>query len=148
MTYATRQAFEASFSAAELTQLETGRSGAFDQTAKDADGEINSYLSTRYSVPVSPAPKRLIAVALDIARYRLYDDAAPEQVNDRYDRAVAWLRDIAAGRAALTDDAGTPIAPADEPTAGPVAPYTAGRRLTFGKKFEDRYRAPVCEFHS
>lgn len=142
MTYATEAKFDASFSASERQQLLAGREGGFEQVAKDAQGEIHSYLATRYAVPVDPAPSRLVAVALDIARYRLYDDAAPEQVQQRYDHAVKWLRDVAAGKASLTADDGTPIPEADTPTAGPATPFAEARDQTFDASWNRRYAHP------
>jgi len=67
---------------------------------EDADAEINSYLAVRYAVPVEGS-KQLKAVACDIARYRMYDNDAPEQVETRYQQRVTWLKDVAAGRATL-----------------------------------------------
>ncbi len=139
MSYATRPAYETEFEASELTQLESGRAGAFAQCAQDADGEINSYLATRYAVPVMPAPKQLIAVALDITRFRLHDERASELVVKRYERAVSWLRDISAGKAALIGDDGTPIPEAESPTSGPVSAYAPQRQLVTGAVFERRY---------
>lgn len=67
----------------------------------DADGEINSYISGRYALPLAEVPRMLVTVACDIARYRLYKDDADEVVTDRYKAAVAFLKDVSAGRAAL-----------------------------------------------
>lgn len=139
MTYATRPAYQTEFEASELTQLESGRPGAFEQCAQDADGEINSYLATRYAVPVLPAPKPLIAVALDITRFRIHDERASDLVVKRYERAVSWLRDISAGKAALIADDGTPIPEAESPTSGPVSPYAVPRTLVTDGRFERRY---------
>ncbi|MCR9089869.1 MAG: DUF1320 domain-containing protein [Proteobacteria bacterium] len=140
MPYATEAKFDASFSPGERQQLLTGREGGFEQVAQDADGEIHSYLATRYAVPVDPAPSRLVAVALDIARYRLYDDAAPDTVQKRYEAAIKWLRDLAAGKAALTADDGSAIPEAEAPTSGPVSPNAPARDLTFDAAFRGRYR--------
>jgi phage gp36-like protein len=144
VTYATRTAYEDEFEASELTQLESGRVGAFAQCAQDADGEINSYLAARYAVPVTPAPMLLIAMALDICRYRLHDERASERIVKRYERAVAWLRDIATGKAALVADDGTPIAEATAPSTGPVAPYAPTRDLATGDAFGRRYGTESC----
>ena len=142
MPYATEAAFDAAFSENERTQLVTNREGGFDAAASGADGEIHSYLAIRYAVPVDPAPSRLVAVALDIARYRLYDDVVPEAVQARYDAATKWLRDIANGRAVLTADDGTPIHEADD-SVTPLAAVAPKRDLTFDAAFRGRYRLGV-----
>ncbi len=64
-----------------------------------AAGVIDGYLAVKYVTPITDPPPVLTAYALDIVRYRLYDDAAPEQVKERYANAIAWLRDIAQGKA-------------------------------------------------
>lgn len=77
-----------------------------EQTAKvaaaieDAEGVVNSYLSRRYSLPVATTAllKRLVA---DIARFHLYEDIASQEVRERYDDQLSFLKDIAAGRADL-----------------------------------------------
>lgn len=121
MSYASRSDFAAAFTAAELAQLETGRGGSYEAAADGADGEINSYLAGRYALPLPSVPARLKSVAMDIARYRLYDDAGDENSVwvRRYREAVKWLRDVAHGLAVLTDDSGQPL-------PGPSAPVGAG----------------------
>lgn len=64
----------------------------------DATAEIDGYLSGRYGLPLSNPPAALTRVCSDIARYYLYDDAAPEQVQTRYDNAIAYLRDVGMGK--------------------------------------------------
>jgi phage gp36-like protein len=63
----------------------------------DANAEIEGYLSSRYSAPVTPVPTTLVRVACDIARYYLYDDMATEHVSKRYNDAVAFLKGVARG---------------------------------------------------
>ena len=100
------------YSADEIAAADTAL--AQIQTAMtNADGLIDSYLSAKYALPLDTTPAQLTAVSLDIARYRLYDDRATEQVQRRFDEAIAWLKDIAKGVASL------PIAAAGEST-GPV----------------------------
>jgi phage gp36-like protein len=36
-----------------------------------------------------------------MARYRLHDRAAPELVTNNYKARIAWLRDVASGKASL-----------------------------------------------
>lgn len=63
----------------------------------DANAEIEGYLSSRYSAPVTPVPTTLVRVACDIARYYLYDDMTTEHVSKRYNDSVAFLKGVARG---------------------------------------------------
>jgi len=68
----------------------------------DACGEADAYLGVRYSLPLTaPVPLVLVAVVCDIARYRLYENRATEEVRKRYEDAVRWLRDVSRGAAVL-----------------------------------------------
>lgn len=87
-----------------------------DRAIADADAEIDGYVGTRYTLPLpEPVPAVLVPIACDITRYRLYDDAVPEVVRQRYEDAISRLKDIAAGRLSLGID---PAAVA--PVAGTV----------------------------
>lgn len=69
-----------------------------------AAGTIDGYISTRYTLPLATVPTTLTAYSLDIVRYRLWDNKAPEEVRQRYEDALAWLRDVAKGLAGLGID--------------------------------------------
>ena len=56
----------------------------------DVSAEIDAILSVRYTVPIASAPL-LVSVCCDLARYRLYDDAAPEIVKERQAQAIARI---------------------------------------------------------
>ncbi len=110
MTYASQQNLIDRFGQDELIQL-TGRASldAIDATVvaralADADAEINGYLSTRYTLPLSPVPAVLEKLACDIARYQLFENAATEIVKQRYENAVRFLKDVAAGKVTLGVD--------------------------------------------
>ena len=80
--------------------------GVIERALKGADATINSYIETRYSLPLASTPEKLTDTACEIARYKLYTDGAPEQVAEDYKNAIAWLKDVAAKRASLgLDDA-------------------------------------------
>lgn len=110
MPYATQSQMVERFGALELIQLTdraeplTGAivAAVLDAALLDADQEIDSYLRGVRALPLAePIPERLVRVACDLARYHLYDDRAPEGVRTRYQDAIRWLRDVAAGKAAL-----------------------------------------------
>lgn len=130
MSYCTQANFEDRFGEQELIQL-TDRAipplGVVDTTVlagalADADAEIDAYLSGRYSLPLDPVPSVLIRIAADIARYRLYDDRATEEVRNRYTDALKFLMSIAKGEIAL--GANPP------PAAGAPEYSTPGRVFT------------------
>lgn len=82
-----------------------------DRALADADAEIDAYLAARYTVPMSPAPAVIGRLACDIARFRLWEDRASDEVRRRYEDARRMLEAIAAGRVSF----GAP------PAAGGVA---------------------------
>lgn len=120
MTYATKQDLIDRFGQTELAQLTDRTNGTtIDDTVvgkalADADAEIDGYLASRYTLPLSPVPLTLVRLAGDIARYYLYEDRVTEQVKSRYDDAVKWLVNVSRGVVQLgVDSAGTPPAVAD-----------------------------------
>lgn len=136
MSYVTLQGLIDRFGEAEILQV-TDREGAgvVDQSVAqraldDADAEIDSYLGARYTLPLATVPGVLTGAAADIARYRLYDDVAPETVESRYKQRIAWLRDVAAGRADLGVEEIDQSAPASA---------FGERSLAYGAEFESRY---------
>ncbi len=83
-------------------------SETLDMTIADADGLIDGFLGVRYKVPISPinSPKSYGVMRLfscDITRYLLWDDNAPQEIKDRYDAAIARLKDYAKGLMVLPD---------------------------------------------
>lgn len=109
MPYITQAQLIDRFGQPELIQLtdRDGSAGAIvtavlDAAIMDASEEIDSYLRVVRTLPLpAPVPARLVRVAGDLARYHLYDDRATEEVRTRYEDAIRWLRDVAAGRASL-----------------------------------------------
>jgi len=67
----------------------------------DASGQIDSYIGGRYALPLSGTSGQLARIACDLARWQLYTDAPHERVTEANKAALAWLRDVAAGRANL-----------------------------------------------
>lgn len=122
MTYATQQDLVDRFGSPELVELTnrgevaTGEIDATMVTAAlvEADAEINSYLRKQVTTPLDPVPDQVKRIGVDIARYRLYRDNAPDYVVRGYTDAIKWLARAAAGDVSLGD------------AAGPTEPATAG----------------------
>lgn len=83
--------------------------GSFDVATVDissyyiytADGVIDSYISRRYSTPVSPVPPVLTRLSCDLVIYDLFRDRnlkVPDFMQDRYDAAIDMLKDIRDGK--------------------------------------------------
>jgi len=135
MTYATEQHMIDRFGEQELVEL-TDRVGVgrvdgavLARALEDADGEINGYLATRYTLPLSPVPLVLTRLACDIARYFLYEDRASEAVRTRYQDAIKFLRGVSDGSITLGVDASN-NAPAE--SRGPQFD-SGGRVFTRGR---------------
>jgi phage gp36-like protein len=125
VTYATQSDLVTRFGDTELIQL-TDRQGTVgeidsavvDRALLDADAEIDGYLAARYALPLASVPRLVLGAACDIARYRLYDDRATEQVTRRYEDAIKLLKLIAEGKVQLgLDAAAQPVVVAGGPQA-------------------------------
>lgn len=129
MTYATRQDLEKRFDAAQLVPI-ADRDGdgvadadVLDLAIADAAAEIDSWIAAVYALPLVTVPPRLTTVACDIAFYRLHPADAPEDVRRRYEDAVAFLRAVTEGRAALE------IGGSEPPSAGSLVVWSAPPRV-------------------
>ena len=74
--------------------------GRVDEAIAQADADIDSYLSAKYTVPLSPAPAVVKKLSADIAVYNLYSrrlEKIPETRSERYKNAVRMLEGIARG---------------------------------------------------
>lgn len=94
-------------------------SAVAQRAVDDASSEMDSYLASRYRLPLTAAPVVLKVVCADIARFILYKDQPLEEVRKRAEDARTWLKDLAKGYASL--DLG-PAQPAQAPgsfTANP-----------------------------
>lgn len=76
---------------------------AVENALSDASGLMDSYLSTRYPLPVIHFPDLLKRLCVDIAVYWLAQDGGgtTEEKRQRYEDAVAWLERLAQGKAEL-----------------------------------------------
>jgi phage gp36-like protein len=87
-----------------------------DEALATADDEINGYLSRRYVLPLPTVPDMLKREAIVIAFYWLADrdNQATTLLQERYDRAIAKVKEIAVGKV----DLGLPTP--DQPPEGAV----------------------------
>ncbi|MCX5891603.1 MAG: DUF1320 domain-containing protein [Deltaproteobacteria bacterium] len=74
-----------------------------------AAGEIDAYLAVRYVLPLAATPPQVKNLAVDMALYHLYSrrSVAPPVRRQKYDAAVAFLKEVAAGQA-LVEGVGSP----------------------------------------
>lgn len=107
MSYCTQQDLIDRFGEDELIQL-TDRNdvGVIDSAVVDAatnraGNKVDRYCRDRYLLPLNPAVD-VLDIACDLSRFYLYEDHATEEVEKRYDTALADLRDIATGRQKLS----------------------------------------------
>lgn len=57
----------------------------------DATAEIDAILSPRLILPLTPMPAVMVSLCCDIARFRLYANGVPAEVQSRYDSAKGVL---------------------------------------------------------
>lgn len=75
-----------------------------------ADDEINAYCRPQHTVPFSSTPNLIQRLSVSLSVYNLYsrrresDNYANEELDNRYERALKTLKDIAKG-VILLDDA-------------------------------------------
>jgi phage gp36-like protein len=81
-----------------------------------AEAEIDSYLGVRYVVPLSAPPAQVKALAVDLAIYHLYTrrSVVPMVRQQKYDAAVAFLKQVAAGQIVIVGPQGEPPTVAKE----------------------------------
>lgn len=104
MAYCTRANLVDRFSETEIADLLDGNNDGQDDQQKlpsrvqDAEALIDGYLGTQYAVPITgTVPQAIVFIACDIVRYLLWDQRAPEEVRNRYNDAVARLKDYSRG---------------------------------------------------
>lgn len=75
---------------------------------EEASGRVDSYCRSRYVTPLQPSDD-VVSLTLDIALYLLFSrrrtQTITETVQARFDQAIAFLKDISAGRASLDQPA-------------------------------------------
>lgn len=94
----------------------------------EASAKVDSYCGQRYTIPLQTS-EQVKGLTLDIAVHLLFQRRRrqPEEVVRAYDNAIAFLRDVAAGRASL-----------DQPTgATPQAGSGDVKKTEVEEKFSD-----------
>lgn len=115
MPYATRSDLVARFDADEIDDLapvdDHGASPRADAALADAQAEVDAALAECYGLPLDGTAEYplLKAVTCDVARARLYDDAAPKRVLKRVSSARARLARIVAGELHVVTAAGARV---------------------------------------
>lgn len=111
MTYATQADMDRYFGAAQVL-IAADRDGDDSSDASvirealdHASEEIDSYVGVKYNLPLtaSPPPRVLKRVCADIAMFRMSSNSSSmtEAKRERYEDAVKWLKQVAAGKATL-----------------------------------------------
>jgi phage gp36-like protein len=97
----------------ELAEL-TSDSGDADpavvaEAIAKAGAEIDAYLAVRYILPLAATPPQVQNLAVDMAIYHLYSrrSVTPMVRQQKYEAAVAFLKQVAAGEA-MVEGAGEP----------------------------------------
>ena len=116
MTYATPQDLIDRFGEQEILDLaDRDRDGVIDpgvveDAISDAAGEIDGYLAGRYAVPLTIVPRVIQRIAIDMARYNLYDNQPTPIVEQRYQNAIDFLKGISRGQVSIgvTEDGAKP----------------------------------------
>lgn len=106
--YATRQDIETLYGAAHLeTLVATTRDldQAVARACAAASAEIDVYLGQRYALPLAVVPAIVTVWCIDIACWRLAPNIAAlsEEITRRAERALALLKDVAAGKARVDE---------------------------------------------
>lgn len=90
----------------ELAELTADMGGGPDpmvveEAIAKADGEIDSYLGLRYQLPLMGIPDQVRSLSVEMALYHLYSrrSVMPQVRGQKYDAAVAFLKEVAAGQA-------------------------------------------------
>ena len=112
MAYATLDDLIERFGRDEIAGTTTDRNaprgtldeGRVSRILEDVSSSMDSYLQRRYVVPVRPVPPVLVRICCQLARFDLANGTSnvpSEQIRAGQQAAMAWLRDVASGKATL-----------------------------------------------
>lgn len=111
MAYATQQDIldrygdDALYVAADRNNDDAIDTNVVTRALDDASDEINSYVGKKYPLPLPGVPTVLTRPCVDIALYRLsFSTALTEEKRKRYDDALRFLKEVAAGNVSLGYD--------------------------------------------
>lgn len=121
MTYVTNADIEERLGTQAYVQLtdDEGTGSAdtdkVDEARLGAEGEVDSYLSRRYAVPIdvvthSELAGLLKSITLDLVEFRLHSrrPPMPHAAVEKRDAAVGWLTAVSEGRISLPSDSELP----------------------------------------
>lgn len=106
MAYAVKADLEDLISSDKLRQMtDDDRDGVSDatlitDTLSRSDGLIDSYIGSRYVIPLSPVPPVITQITCQIALFWLFARKTvevPRQIQDQYDAAIEWLKGVQDG---------------------------------------------------
>lgn len=112
MAYATLNDLVERFGRDEIAGTTTDRNaprgtmdaGRVSRILEDVSSSMDSYLQRRYVVPVRPVPPVLVRICCQLTRFDLANGTSnvpSEQIRAGQQAAMAWLRDVASGKATL-----------------------------------------------
>jgi phage gp36-like protein len=140
MSYATQADIAELYGANALVVADHDRDGVPDTAAvtralEAATGEIDTYLARRYALPLVEVPSFLRQLCVDVALYRLAlgADVASSEHRQRYEDALAHLKAIADGRAALVFTPAPPVEGEEPDTSGPQPIVVGGPPRLFSR---------------
>jgi len=113
MAYSTENDLLTMIPLKELAELttdsgETPDSLVVAEAISRADAEIDAYVGKRYQLPLMPVPDQVKGLSIDMALYHLYSrrSVAPTVRRQKYEAAVAFLKQVAAGEAVVEGASG------------------------------------------
>lgn len=134
MGYITQADLETAFGATEVIDLADRAGDGFADTAvitaaiDRAGGLVDSYLQSRFAVPLPETPQLVGEIMLALVRYQLSEDHATDRVKEDYERALRWLGEARDGKM----DIGV------APIGGPAQSTTGGAQISEGRSaFDD-----------
>jgi phage gp36-like protein len=95
------------YDAEEIAQLVGAETDRVERACEMATNIVDSYTS-RYPQPLSARNAEVVKpYAAAIARWFLHQHSHPEPVEQAREHAIAWLKDVASGKASLPESGAT-----------------------------------------
>jgi phage gp36-like protein len=100
--YSNKEYFLTKIDLETLNTLTNSVDDNLNSAISSADSLINGYIGSAVKLPLTPVPDILKQVSYDIAVFHLHDRIQykdiPERIRDKYDAALNYLKDVAAGK--------------------------------------------------